>query len=344
MANLTDTQKLAAIVTASRSLKDNTEFRDYEHSTIKVLLDGEQDLFRDLNRMKTSDIQPTKVALNKKVYTASGTAKSATHAATAFADSFMKTITYTRLTQKFKISYKQADMNILSYQEILNYELKNKLQSLYADLSTAQIAWLNTNRSQVGADSLMTFDETTNDRYDNLLADRDVLFDYVKAAQKKNKYNANSTVGVADQRMAALYRKLASNGRTNADNTAFQLPGIELVEEPQMTIGTDSTGFFWQKGLVGMTTWNEPLNMRGSGSFDSNAGLFTTMQDPTFGFLYDLHAKNGVVDTSAAGGNVQDKVDEYEISLTFATEGSWESTSNASHIFKVVQANSVPTP
>lgn len=340
MANLTDTQKLAAIVTASNSLKNGTEFRDYEHSAVKTLLDGEQDLFRDLNRMKTADTQATKVALNKKVYTASGTAKVAAHSAAAFADSFMKDITYARLTQTFKISYKQADMNILSYGDILEYELKNKLQSLYADLSTAQIAWLNTNRSQVGLDGLMTFDEVTNDQYDNVFADRNVLFDYVKATQRLNKYNGSNTVGVVDQRMAALYRGLAANGRTNADNTEWQLPGVAIAEEPQMAIGAASTGFFWEKGLVGMTTWNEAINRRGEGSFDSNAGLFSTMREPVFGMLLDLHAKNGVVDTSGSAGNVQDKVDEYELSLTYATEGSWESTATASHIFKVVQANS----
>ena len=339
MANLTDTQKLAAIVTASNSLKNSTEFRDYQHSAVKVLLDGEQDLFRDLNRLKTADSQATKVALNKKVYTASGTAKSASHAAGAFADSFMKDITYTRLTQTFKISYKQADMNILEYGNILEYELKNKLQSLYADLSAAQIAWLETNKSQVGLDSLMTFDGV-GFKYDNALADRDVVFDYIKASQRKNKYNSNNTVGVVDQRMASLYRKLAANGRTNADNTEWQLPGVMVAEEPQMTLGATSTGFFWEKGLVGMTTWNEAINRRGDGSFDSNAGLYTTMQEPVFGILLDLHAINGTKDTSASGGNVQDKVDEYELAITYATEGSWESTANASHIFKVVQANS----
>ena len=339
MANLTDTQKLAAIVTASNSLKNSTEFRDYQHSAVKVLLDGEQDLFRDLNRLKTADSQATKVALNKKVYTASGTAKSASHAAGAFADSFMKDITYTRLTQTFKISYKQADMNILEYGNILEYELKNKLQSLYADLSAAQIAWLETNKSQVGLDSLMTFDGV-GFKYDNALADRDVVFDYIKAGQRKNKYNGNNTVGVVDQRMASLYRKLAANGRTNADNTEWQLPGVMVAEEPQMTLGATSTGFFWEKGLVGMTTWNEAINRRGDGSFDSNAGLYTTMQEPVFGILLDLHAINGTKDTSASGGNVQDKVDEYELAITYATEGSWESTANASHIFKVVQANS----
>jgi hypothetical protein len=339
MANLTDTQRLAAITKASNFLIDKGEFRDYEHSATRALLAGENDVFRNLNAMKMSDIQPTKVDLNTRVYTASGSAKSAAHVAGAFADSFVKTITYTRLVQTFKISYKQADMNRLSYEDILAHELRNKLISLYTDLSASNIAWLNTNRSQVGAYGLMLFDETTNDQYNNLLVDRSSLFDYVKASQRLNKYNGNSTVMVADQKTSALYRKLAANGTMNADNTAFQIPGIEIHEEPQMTIGADSSAYIWERGLAGMTTWNEPLNRRGHGASGSNEGLFTTMVDPTFGFDLDVHIVNKIADTSASGGNVQDVVDEYEISLTFAREGSWTSDATESHIFKVIQAN-----
>jgi len=340
MANLTDTQRLAAITKASNNLIDKGEFRDYQHSATRALLAGENDVFRNLNALKQSDIQPTKVDLNKRVYTASGSAKSASHAAAAFPDSFVKDITYLRLTQKFKVSYKQADMNRLSYEDILSHELKNKLISLYTDLSTANIAWLNTNRSKVGADGLMVFDETTNDQYDNPLAQRDDLFDYIKATQRLNKYNGMSTELVADQRTAALYRKLAANGTMNADNTAYQIPGINIYEEPQMTIGAASTCYVWERGLVGMTTWNEPLNRRGHGSAGSNEGLFTTMVDPTFGFDLDVHVINQVADTSGAGGNVQDVVDEYELALTYALEGSWTDVTDETHIFKVVQANS----
>lgn len=339
MANLTDTQLLAAIAKCNNELQDATEFRDYNHSATKLLLEGEPLVFRNLNQLKQSDAQPTKVDLNKRVYTASGTAKSATHAAAAFPDSFTKDITYNRLTQKFKVSYKQADNNRLSYENILMYEMKNKLMSLYLDWSTANIAWLNTNRTQVGADSIMTFDETTNYRYDNTNANKQYLFQYIKAAAKKNKYNGMLDIA-ADQRLAALYGQLASNGANNAVNTNFQMPGINLVEEAQMDLGADSVGFFWERGTVGMTTWNELLNRRGEGSVSANQGLFTTMNDPVFGVSLDLHVKREIADTSASAGNVQDVVDEYEIALTYAREGAWLSTADETSIFKVQQANS----
>ncbi|MFK7947852.1 MAG: hypothetical protein AB8G11_09690 [Saprospiraceae bacterium] len=339
MANLQDTLRLAAIANVTRQLSEKGEFRDYQHSATRALLDGENDVFRNLNALKQSDVQPTKVDLHKKVYTASGSAKSANHTAAAFPDSFVKDITYTRLTQTFKVSTKQADMNRLTYESILMHEMKNKFQSLYADLSAANIAWLNTNRSQVAENGLMDFDGATF-QFDNPLAERNYFFDYIKANQRANKYNGNNTIQVGDLRTNALHRQLSANGIMNADNTAFQIPGINIYEEPQMTTGVDSTSFIWERGLVGMTTWNEPLNRRGDGSIDSNKGLFTTMVDPAFGMTLDVHIINKVADTSGSGGNVQDVVDEYEISLTYATEGSWTDVANESHIFKVVQANS----
>jgi len=339
MPNLTDTQLLAAIAKANTGLMGSAEFRDFEHSTVKKLLSSESDVFRNLNQLKQSLEQPTKVDLFTRVYTASGTTKAAAHSAAAFPDSFTKDVVYLERTQTFKVSYKQAYNNRFGYDDILQAEMKNKILSMYLDLSTYATGWLDTNRSQVGVDSIALFDDVTNDQVDILLADKDYAFEYIKSFMRKNKYNGMLDI-IADQRMAADYRKIAANGPMNADNTAYQLPGIDLVEEPQLTSSAGGTGYVWQKGLVGMTTWNESANVRGEGSIGNNEGLFTTMQDPVLPFRHDVHVKRGVVDTSGSAGNAQDIVDEYEISCIFTIQGAWESTANATPIFKVVQADS----
>ncbi len=338
MANLTDTQLLAAIAKANNSLMGSSEFRDYEHSTLTKLLSSESDVFRNLNQLKQSLEQPTKVDLFKRIYTPSGTSKSAAHAAAAFPDSFTKDVVYLQRQQTFKVSYKQADNNRFGYDEILQGEMKNKLMSLYLDLSTYVTSWLDTNRSQVGVDSILLFDETTNDQVNIPLTSKAYAFEYIKSFMRKNRYNGMLDV-VADQRLAAYYRELSYNGNSNANNTAAQLPGIDLIEEPQLTSSAGGTGYVWQKGLVGMTTWNERANTRGEGSIGNNEGLFTTMQDPILPCRHDVHVIRGVADTSGSAGNVQDIVDEYEITTTFTVQGAWESTANATPIFKVVQAN-----
>ena len=339
MPNLTDTQLLAAITKAGNGVMGAAEFRDYEHSTLKLVLDSQNEVFRNLTQMKQSDEQPTKVDLMKRVYTPSGTDKSASHSAAAFPDSFTKDVTFIKKTQTFKVSYKQAANNRFGYDSILQSEIKNKLQSLYLDLSTYVIDWLDTNKSQVGADSLIAFDAVTNHNYSNALADKEFYFDYLKAAMRANKFAGLLDV-VGDQRIAAHYRKLAANGRTNADNTSYQIPGIDFREEVQMEISAGGSSFAWQKGLIGMATWNEGANRRGEGSIGNNEGLFTTFRDPILGYDHDLHVVRGIADTSASSGNKQDIVDEYELTTIFTVQGAFESTANATPIFKFDQAAS----
>jgi len=336
MANLTDTQLLAAITKASNALTDATEFRDYGHGTVKRLLAAESDVFMNVEAMKQSIEQVSTVDMHKSVYTASGAAKSASHSAAAFPDSFTKNIVYTPVTQTFKVSYKQASNNRLGYDSILAYELKNKLQSFYRDMSTAALAYLAANKSQVGVDSVIAFDDVTNDRFDNPAAEADFFFENAKAAMLQNRYPGIIDM-IGDQRNATKYRRLASQGTSNATNQMWQLPGIDYIEEPQMTVTTLGEAYMWQKGTVGMTTWNEELNRRGSGSIGNNEGLFSTMVDPIFGHVHDLHVVRGIANTSGSGGNIQDIVDEYELTTFYSIEGAWESTANATSIFKIVQ-------
>lgn len=335
MANLTATQLLKAITKANNGIMGAAEMRSFEHSLVGKLLSNQNEVFRNLNALKSSDEQPTKAILFNRVKTASDTAKSAAHTG-AFADSFEKDIAYIKRVQKFKVSVKQADNNQFSYDEILQHNLKNALLNLYEDISAYAVSWLDTNRSQVGVDSLMAFDETTNFQFDNVAADKDVFFDYLKASMRTNKYRPMLDV-VGEQRIAALYRKIAANGVSNADNTAFQLPGIDFVEEEQIALSATGAAYAFQKGMAGMTTWNEPINKRGQGSPDANEGFFTTMADPIFPISHDLHIMRGIADTSGSAGNVQDVVDEYEITTIFTAQGAFESTTDASPIFKFVQ-------
>lgn len=339
MPNLTSTQILAAITKATNSIMGAAEFRDYEHSTTKRLIESQNDVFRNLNKLKQSDEQPTKVDMITRVYTASGTAKAAAHSAAAFPDSFTKDVTFVKRTQTFKVSHKQADNNRFGYEEILQSELKNKLLSMYLDLSSYNIAWLDTNRTQVGEDSIMLFDDVTNYRFDNPLANKDYFFDYVKAGMKKNRYVGMLDM-VGDQRITAEFNRIGRQGAGNNENLAPQIAGIDYVDEPQIALAADSTAYAWQKGMVGMTTWNEKLNRIGSGAIGNNEGLYTTMVDPVFGHKHDVHVVRATVDTSGSGGHTQDIVDEYEITTIFTVQAAYESLANATPIFKFLQANS----
>jgi len=207
---------------------------------------------------------------------------------------------------------------------------------LYEDISSYAVSWLDTNRTQVGDDSLILFDEVTNFQFDNPAAEKDNFFENLKAAMRKNKYRPMYDV-VGDQRNAAEFRRIGAQGSANATNLAYTIPGISYVEEEQIANSANGLAYAWAAGMVGMTSWNEPLNRRGLGSPDANEGMFTTMQDPVFNLLHDLHIQRSIADTSGSAGNVQDVVDEYELSTIFTVQGAFQSTANASPIFKFVQ-------
>lgn len=336
MANLTATQLLKAITKSQVGIMGDAEMRTWENSLLRMLLGNDNQVFQNSNALKKSDEQPTKAILFNRNSVASGTAKVAAHAAAGFADSFEKDIAYLKRVQTFKVSYKQADNNIFTYEEILQHNIKNALINIYEDLSAYNTAWIDTNRSQVGTDSIMLFDETTNDQFDNLTADNDRFFDYLKAAMRKNKYRPMYDV-VGDQVNAAEFRRLSAQGAANSLNQVYQMPGLNYIEEEQLTASANGTCYAWKSGMVGMTTWNEPQNRRGLGDPGANEGMFTTFNDDIMGIQHDIHVMRSLVDTSGSGGNVQDVVDEYELTTIFTTQGAFESTATATPIFKFVQ-------
>lgn len=332
---MTATQLLKAISKANNGLMGAAEIRTFEHSLIKMLFSNQNDVFQDLTTMKKSIEQPTKAILFNRQYVASGTGKTHDHTG-AGADTFEKDIAFVQRVQTFQISYKRAANNQFTYQEILNNKLKQAVINLYEDISSYAIAQIAAQRSQVGVDSIIPFDDVTNYQFDNPSASNKFFFDYLKAAMKKNKFRGVMDV-VGDQMNAALYRDLARNATQNADNTAFQLPNINFVEEEQMAITANGEAYAWQKGLVGMTSWNEQLNVEGKGAPGDNDGFFTTMKDPILPMTHDVHIINSIQDTTGAAGNPQDSVDEYEISSIITLQGAYESTANASPIFRFTQ-------
>ena len=214
MANLTATQLLKAITKSQVGIMGDAEMRTWEHSLLSMLLNNDNNVFRNLTALKQSDEQPTKAILFNRNSIASGTAKVAAHAAAGFADSFEVDVAFLKRVQTFKVSYKQADNNQFTYQEILQHNLKNAMINLYEDLSSYNTAWIDTNRSQVGTNSIMLYDAVTNDQFDNLTADNDRFFDYMKAALRKNKYRPSQDV-VGDQVNAAEIRRLSAQGAGN---------------------------------------------------------------------------------------------------------------------------------
>lgn len=335
MPNMTATQLLKAITKASNTIFDEAEMKMWDHSLVGRLIANENQVFQNANRLKQSLEQPTTAILFNRQSEASGTAKVAAHTGNP-ADTFEKSIAYVIRTQTFQISYKRIANNQYSYQEVLNNKLRQAVMNLYDDISSYCVSYLATNRTQIASNGLLNFDGVTDYEFDNPLADEALFFDYLKSTMRSNQYRGMYDV-VGDMRVGAMWRNAGAQGSGNATNLEYTIPGIDFVEEPQIAIQTDGYAYAWMKGLVGMSSWNETLNRQGHGDPGDNEGFFTTMNDPIFGLAHDVHIKNDIADTSGADGNPQDVVEEYEISTIFTVQAAYESTANASPIFRFKQ-------
>lgn len=334
MPNMTATQITKAIVKATGSIFGEAEQRTYQNSLLGRLIANEPALFRNLSILKQSDEQPTKAQLFTRNKVASGTAKSAAHSG-AFLDTMEKDITYQKRTQTFGVSYKQAANNNFNVDEVIQQGIATAVKNLYEDITAVAVAYLDTYRTQVATDSVVAFDGI-GFKFDNPASEADFIFDNIAAALRKNKYFPLFDV-VGDQPNFKQFRRIAAQGSGNSTNLSYTIPGIDYVVEEQITNSASGQAYAWQKGMVALSTWNERLNRQGFGDPESNQGFFTTIQDPVFGLLHDVHVTRGVADTSASSGNTQDVVDQWEITTIFTLQHAFLSTANETPIFKFVQ-------
>lgn len=334
MPNMTATQLLKAVAKAENTIFGEAEKRTYEHSLVGKLIAQENSLFIDINRLKQSDEQPTKVSLFTRNKKASTNVKAAVPTV-SLGDTFESDIAYVRKVQTFDVSYKIAANNTYSYEEMLAAELRRAIISLYEDVSADAIAFMDTNRTQVATDSLITFDGAS-DAFQNPIGDKDFFFSNLQASLRKNKYSPIFTV-VGDQMNGREFSRIAAQGSGNATNLQYTIPGIDYATEPQIVNTALGVAYGWQQGMFAMTNWNERLNRQGFGAPDSNEGFFTTVQDPIFNLRHDLRILRRSLDTSASNGNPQDVVDSYEVAFTYALKHAPISVAVETPIFKFVQ-------
>ncbi|AUC15417.1 hypothetical protein BTO06_09820 [Tenacibaculum sp. SZ-18] len=335
------TELLKAITKANGAFQE-AEMRELKRGALNVFRANEPQVFVNSKEMKKSDSQPTKAILFARDYQPSGDTRKADHTMGDLGSTMEKDISYSTVSQVFKVSHKLADRNQMSYEEIFNNKLRNALLNLYRDENQAIIDWLALNKSQVASnETLMTWNPTSF-VYENTNSseEKEFLGQNIQAAMRANGYDGAYDI-ITDQRMFANLQKLGFNGVSNADNTAAQLSGLTIVEEIKASNATyGGFGYGMLKGMVGMSSWIPSKNRKGDGNIDGTAGLFATMIDPIYNTPLAVHVTRKVADTQSTGGEAQDIVDFYEISRDNTIGGAFLSTANESAVFAFGQLKS----
>lgn len=343
MANLDATVKLKALAIAQGSMA-MAEGREGSNATAKLLFANEGSAFQNVQALKTSLKQPTEAILQKDVAITLRNTKSSTHSGN-IGDSFVSPISYVQKSADFNVSYKLAENNNFSYQEQLNQGLASAMKKLRAEINAYGIANLSAQKTQVTKGTgLLTWD-AVNFKYTNATGDANTAkqANRIKSVARLNNYGNNVDV-IGGQQLVSDMMHYSAQGTANQTNYGWQFKDISLAEDElidEATLGAKGFGFVLPRGMVGMTSWNEPLNRQGGRGTQasSNEGLFTTIADNVIpGLTYDVHITSGLADTSANGFTYeQDPVDKIEITAIYSFSHAMISVANETPIFAFEQ-------
>ena len=341
MANLESTEILKAISKAEGSFRD-AEMREGSNATSKLLFGNEGTAFQNIKALKESLVQPSEAILQKKTPITLANNKLAAHTG-GIGDSFVDPITWVQKSAPFKISYKLAENNQFGYQEQLNQRMLDAMQSIRAAINAYGLAQLAALKTQVSVGNAILTWDGVGFKYTNAAGDANVAkqASRIKAAAKKNKYGGSLDI-IGGQVLVADLTHHSVQGTANATNYGYQFDKLSVAEDEELdesALGANGFGYVLPAGMVGMTSWNEPINRSGRGDVNDNEGLFTTIDDPIIpGLRYDVHVKRGVADTAVTGKTFyQDPVDEYEVTAIYTFSHAMISVANETPIFAFEQ-------
>jgi len=133
-------------------------------------------------------------------------------------------------------------------------------------------------------------------------------------------YNQNNLIGVVDSRLATYMKRLISQGSANNTNYGFQFDGLEILSTTETILGTgyDGSGVFYENGLVALLPWipkqnRKPLDMNKIMEYNGDYGQVTIPEFP--GIPFAIHAYSQRADRQSYGGERQDLVMEFEVSI-----------------------------
>ncbi len=250
-------------------------------------------------------------------------------------------LSWTTYAADFNISFKNADRNVFSFQEMFDNELYGTFIDLHDDLESDTLTWLNTYKSQViipnsGASSnVLTWDDT-NYIAGVQAANTDYFVQQIKLFMFENKYRGEFDL-ICDPGLYAKLEQALNQGAGNATNTGFQFSNINIYPTAGAAAtaveGYQGLGFIVPTGMIGGAFWIPKMNREGKDlkdyTYSSMPDLFGT------GLPFAVHYYETGADNSSKGGETQDVDQEWEISIDVAKVYAPTSTSNEYPIFKV---------
>ncbi|MDI6033989.1 hypothetical protein QLS91_12985 [Flavobacterium sp. LB2P84] len=337
MANYITSLLLDFQTKAGGVFKD-TEMREKQSQLLSLFMKNPTSVIPDYDKLKTSDQRAGAVYLLKRTMETLGTNRAALHAGN-FGDSFKKDLTWKTYSRPFKLSMKAGDRNIFDNPERFNNEMKNAVLDIHAGIDADIAAFLALQKTQLAKSPVgKAIWNGTTFVYEVANAEKEYYFQVLKSAMSANGHRgALDLVSDSIQKMEA--ERLFTNGTTNAKNTAFQASNLTIYEDHNLADAAyKGLSYAIPEGAVAALPWIPMANRTNQGDENGATGLLTSFADPLgTGLTFALSMYKKRADTNTTGGEYQDFITEFEVSIDMAYVTAPLSGTNESAIVKFGQ-------
>ena len=324
--------------TKGKGVFSETEMRAKHSQLLVSFMRNPDTVIDNWKNLKTSDSRPGKFHILKRSKVALGTSRLASHSG-AYGDSIEKTPSWKTYTRTFKMSMKAGDRNLFNNPERFNNEMKNSILDIHEAIDTDLNTYLSLQKTQVAKSPVgKAVWNGTDYVYEIALAEKEYFYQVVKSVMRANGHKGDLEI-IADSIARMEGERAFKNGKSNANNTAWQDSGLAIFEDHNF-IDTNFNGVLYAipNGAVAALPWIPKVNRAGEGDENGVTGVFTSFADPLgTGLQFALHYKKGLADTQASGGEAQDIVTEFEVSIDMAYETAPLSVANETAIVKFGQ-------
>lgn len=256
----------------------------------------------------------------------------------AVADSSEVTFAWNTYGDKCQTSLKRSDNNLFTDAQLLANEFENMFKNIHESADAGALTYLGTNKSLVNvADKNGAF-HGVNKVFEIAAANKARFFQYGKSMLRQNYYKGAADV-ILDPILYAEAEYLAAQREGNSVNTGFQFGGLSHYEAVTLADANYANGFglFIPEGSIGMADWIPSQNRQGKGDYESVLGGYGSIVDPYTGRLFALHGYSEKADTSASGGDTQDVVTNWELTVDLSFNHAPLKVTDESTIFEVGQ-------
>jgi hypothetical protein len=311
----------ANLLTAQTILNDRyaaPEMRMKPSPAFSMLLGNSNFLTVGAETLKTRDDRPIEAHLLARTKRTPGSARAYNHTGT-IDDSQKVTLTWQTKSDVTAISIKLLDKSVLDFNTVLANKLEQCMMNIVESYETATIAYLLANRTQISA-SLKggaAFVGTPNFAVEINADNKNKFYQVLKSVMRQNKYSSQLDI-IADSNLFLNAEYLASQGAGNSSNFAFQFSGMNIRESIELADANYSNGVViaMPSQSVGALSWIPKQNRQGYGNYNDYVGGYGVMRDPWgLGLQFALHSYQLRADTSATNGDVQDVLQQFELSL-----------------------------